>query len=393
MTPPGGIDASTSPSPSGGAVARNLTIAAACIAGAVFTAFNVLWARSVLFDQTFKNDFRLYFGAALVGLQHGWSLIYDPGLQRQAIESLPAGNFQPFVNPPPMAWLVAPFTAAPFPVALAAWTVLMLGAMVATWWLLVRADRGERLAHLLLALGFLPAGFALQIGQAVPLIALAVAISWALARRDRTWLAGLALLAIWLKPQDAILVPVALLVCGQWRVFAAWATASLVLGAAVLATLGFHGVDAYGQALSTASQWDLMRRYSLPGQVAPVAASILVATAVLGVTVVLAHRLRGSLDLVVAAGVAGSLLFSAYLGIQDMVMMLPAAWLVWRHAPGWHRALTVAVYFGIDLGFVIGPAPVLIAEVAWLASLGFISYGSAAPLSHWRRTADQPATG
>jgi len=155
----------------------------------------------VLFDQTFKNDFRLYFGAALVGLQHGWSLIYDPGLQRQAIESLPAGNFQPFVNPPPMAWLVAPFTAAPFAVALAAWTVLMLGALVATWWLLVGGDRGERLAHLLLALGFLPAGFALQIGQAVPLIALAVAISWALARRDRPWLAGLALLAIWLKPQ------------------------------------------------------------------------------------------------------------------------------------------------------------------------------------------------
>ena len=187
-------------------------------------------------------------------------------------------------------------------------------------------------------------------------------------------------------------MPLALLVCGQWRVFAAWATASLVLGAAVLATLGLHGVDAYGQALSTASQWDLMRRYSLPGQVAPVAArswSQLPCWASRWCS----RAACGGLDLVVAAGVAGSLLFSAYLGIQDMVMMLPATWLVWRHAPGWHRALAVAVYFGIDLGFVIGPAPVLIAEVAWLASLGFISYGSAAPLSHWRRAADQPATG
>src|SRR5437879_10194712 len=54
-------------------------------------------------------DFHTYFAAAEVGLNQGWSHIYDQevvGLEQK--ELVPTQWAQPFLSPPPVAWLTAP---------------------------------------------------------------------------------------------------------------------------------------------------------------------------------------------------------------------------------------------------------------------------------------------
>ena len=56
------------------------------------------------------QDFDYYYQAAQIGLAHGWSHIYDVGLQRAFYDTLAIPNDQfhwarMFVSLPPMAWI------------------------------------------------------------------------------------------------------------------------------------------------------------------------------------------------------------------------------------------------------------------------------------------------
>src|SRR5438105_221471 len=81
-------------------------------------------ARFVLLlrEHYFGSDFRLYYAAAGIGLHSGWNRIYDPDLQRAAIAAV-GGPYKPFLNPPAMAWLAVPFTAAGYDLAYVLWTL------------------------------------------------------------------------------------------------------------------------------------------------------------------------------------------------------------------------------------------------------------------------------
>src|SRR6266404_9547683 len=65
------------------------------------------------------------------------------------------------------------------------------------------------------------------------------------ARERRDIAAGIALALVLLKPNTAILVPIALLVAGRYRAVAAWAGAGAVVAGVALATMGSSGVSAY----------------------------------------------------------------------------------------------------------------------------------------------------
>ena len=74
-------------------------------------------------------DFHTYEAAGLVGVQQGWAHVYDQGVVKLAqLELVPAQRTQPFLSPPPVAWITAPFSALPYGLALAAWTLITLGA-------------------------------------------------------------------------------------------------------------------------------------------------------------------------------------------------------------------------------------------------------------------------
>ena len=60
------------------------------------------------------NDFRLAYAAARVGIDSDYSHLYDLAAQQSAIEHLgPGFNAQPFISPPPLAWLVTPLLVLP----------------------------------------------------------------------------------------------------------------------------------------------------------------------------------------------------------------------------------------------------------------------------------------
>src|SRR6185503_20650378 len=248
---------------------RRLWTAVGGAVGLILLAWDA-WAAATTFlpEYAIRNDLRLAYGAALVGLHQGYGHLYDLAAQQAAIQSLGAAfNPQPFISPPPLAWLVTPLLALPFPAALAIWTTLLVAALVWTWFLLAPPDPVTRAAHLVLWLGLFPVAFGVMVGQPGPLVAAAVASSWWLIRKERPVWAGLVLAAVVIKPQLALLVPLCLLLSGHYRVFGAWLAASLVIGILALALLGVDGVLRYRDVLAQTqtAAWDITRRYSISG--------------------------------------------------------------------------------------------------------------------------------
>jgi len=230
---------------------------------AVYSAVLAIWLAGLYLPIFFAGfphlidslDFSYYYAGAQIGLQHGWSHIYDLDLQRQIFYQLhPAGDTfdwrRYFVSPPPVAWLVAPFSL--FPLVPAFWTFTSLSglALVASGWLAVPGRGLARIALFISAACTYPVLIAIQTGQVTPLIAAATLMAWWLARRGMQVGAGLVLVLVVLKPQAAILVAPALLIAGQRRLFVTWVLGAAVVTAVSVAMLGEHGLNALRGALA-----------------------------------------------------------------------------------------------------------------------------------------------
>ena len=353
---------------------RRLWTAAGLLVGAMLAVWDLAVAAPRFVSQfAVSNDFRLAYAAALVGLREGYGRLYDLSAQRSAILGLGRGfNPQPFISPPPLAWLVTPLTVLPFTAALVTWSVLLIAALLWTWYLLAPGAGLAKAAHLMLWVGVFPVAFGVMVGQPGALVAAAVATAWWLIRAERPVLAGLALSLLVLKPQLALLVPVALLVAGYRKTFVSWLVASVVIGVVAVAVLGVDGVARYRDVLAQTqtAAWDITRRYSISGPLGLGLALRAAELAVLAVTVVAAWRQRNSLERVIAAGIVGSLLFTPYLGFQDFLMLFVAGWLVIRAgASAVQVGLLVAGYALLELALVVLAIPILLAELLLLGSL------------------------
>ncbi len=360
---------------------RRLWTAAGLLVGAMLTGWNLLVAAPLFVGEyAVRNDFRLAYAAALVGLREGYGRLYDLSAQRDVILALgPAFNPQPFISPPPLAWLVTPLTAMPFTAALVIWSVLLIAALVWTWYLLAPGEGLAKAAHLLLWVGLFPVAFGVMVGQPGALVAAAVATAWWLIRVGRPVLAGLALSLLVLKPQLALLVPVALLAAGYRKTFVSWLVASVLIGLLAVALLGVDGVARYREVLAQTqtAAWDITRRYSISGPLGLGWPLRVAEVAVLVVTIVAAWRQRASPELVIAAGIVGSLLFTPYLGFQDFLMLVVAGWLVIRAgASAVQVGLLLAGYALLELALVVLAVPILVAEVALLVSLAWAASGT-----------------
>src|SRR5260221_7715274 len=87
-------------------------------------------------------DFHTYEAAARVGLQQGWSYIYDQSLvATEQANLVPGQSVQPFLSPPPVAWLAALLAPLPYWPAYYAWALFTFTALALTlvW---ASADRG-----------------------------------------------------------------------------------------------------------------------------------------------------------------------------------------------------------------------------------------------------------
>jgi hypothetical protein len=335
-----------------------------------------LWvlAPTYIAQYAVRNDFRLAYAAASVGIRSGYGHLYDLAAQRSSIEGLgPGFNPQPFISPPPLAWLVTPLLVLPFAAALVLWTLLLLVLLGWTWYLLAPPGRLAKAAHLALLLGVFPVVFGVMVGQPGAWVAAAVATAWWLLRNDHPVWAGLALSLVVLKPQLALLVPVCLLASGHARTFGAWLVAMLLVGLVALALLGPEGVARYREVLAQTQTpaWDITRRYSISGALGLGPVLNVTQLVVVAIALFAAWRHRGEgPEVPIAIGILGSLLATPYLGFQDFLMLVVAGWLVLRARPSAVQVgLLVVGYALLELVLLVLALPILLAETLLLASL------------------------
>lgn len=307
-------------------------------------AFGVV-VTALLLDVVIRHDpisvdFHTYVAASEVVLERGWSHVYDTGIvgieQKELAPGLVA---QPFLSPPTVALLVLPLALIPLEVAYGIWAVFLFGCLAgALAWAGVSKGLGRWIA-VVGALGPWWVMHAINVGQVVPLVAAGTVVAWRLLRDRRDALAGVALAAILLKPNVAILVPFALLFAARFRAFATWTgvTAAVVL-LSVLA-LGPRGISEYMTQLSGplprgADDLTLHGALAATGGLAMILRLIVV-----GGVMAAAFKLRRSPGLVIPIAILGSLVIAPYLHASDLCALAAAGWMVWEERP----ALTLRV--------------------------------------------------
>jgi hypothetical protein len=327
-------------------------------------------------------DFHTYLAAAVVGIQHGWAHIYDQPIVAQEQKRLvPYLWSQPFLSPPTAAWLVAPLAGLPYNLAYDIWALFILVVFAGA---LAWAGVGEGIGRWIAVAGALSPWWvmhAVNLGQIVPLVAACTVVAWRLLREKHDVAAGLVLAVIMLKPNTAILVPLALLVAGRHRAFAAWLGAAALIVLTGALTLGHHGMSAYvnqllGPLPRGADALTLHGGFGVVGFVATVIRLGIVAAVMSSV-----YRLRGDVGLVIPAGILGSLLISPYLHAADLCLLSAAGWIVWQERSGaaWRSALVSLWVLANPFLFIGGGAPTLF---RWpLFELGLLA---AVVLSAWQ---------
>jgi len=352
-------------------VPRLLTFAAA-VALALLSIFNIGLAAASTSWQI-GTDLRLPYAAAEIGLRQGWSHMYDPDLQRSAVLALGHSDvFFPYINTPPWAFLVAPLTFIPYPVAYWICVAVMVACLVAAALLAAPSDRLLRIIYLGAAFGSLEVAIGPGFGQPAALVALAIVGCWRLLKADRPALAGLVLAVISVKPHIALLVPFALLLAGHARAFLYWAIATLALAVISLVALQPSGVQEFLDLLATGPSY-------LAGQPAWTPVGLFGATVGLPLEALLVagaataawlYRHRGP-EVPIAVGILATLAVVPYLHNQDFVVLVVAVWMLHRaqleHLNGrMLAAFWVATIVGIEW------PPLLVAAEA--AMLGVLLY-------------------
>lgn len=258
---------------------------------------------------------------------------------------------RPYAYPPTALLALAPFGALPFWPALALWTALSFGVFLAAGQRLVRDQRILALALMILSPAVVLAALA---GQTVVLAAGLAALAVAELER-RPWLAGVLLaLAAALKPQAALLAPVALIACGGFETLAAAALAGAALVAASVVCFGFARWPEWLASLAPFQAVVESIPRLMPGVITPYGAAH-----ELGLTGAAALCWRAAFGLIglglvwrvfakdrdpatrLAALGAGSLLVAPYAMHYDgTLLVIPAVVLALRlDGPGWVRRL------------------------------------------------------
>jgi glycosyl transferase family 87 len=352
-----------------------------------------LWLSNYLSDN-FHNDFTFYFAAARLGLDHGWQQLYDLKLQQAELDAIHShitvAQLARFVSPPPLAWLVLPFTALPYQAAYWGWSAVLLAALAFACWTAAPGRGYPKLIFIGAAIGWLPVIYGLQLGQPALLVAAGVAGCWALLRRNRDWAAGAVLCILVVKPQLALLVPPALLVAGRWRAFAGAAITIGILAAASAIALGPGGIAAYEGILRFATTVPENQSQTLAAWLPNLTVTRAVQVAIYLWTLALAYALRGrGPQATIAIALVGGLAASPYVHYDDLTM-LGLAGLLYLSGPHerWSWAYVLALVVAGEGFPVWGAGPVLAGELIALVLWSVRSAWSVAALEHRDRVAE-----
>ena len=364
-----------------------LWLASAAVAsgsGALYSVAVWLYLYSV---RPIHEDVRLTYVAAQAGLRYGWAAIYDEATLRSLSAAFPASErlidpVYTYVNPPLLAWLFAPLTAFPEPVAYALWTVISLAALVAAWRIAAPYQGLGRLALLLLPIALWPVLLVFYFGQPNMLVLALLVGAWWLIKRDRPYAAGAVLaVATFLKPQDVALVPIVLLVSGRYRPVAGWLAGCAVLGLLTVAALQGAGLTSWWQALQRGQGDATHTEYTLAHFLGFSALTYVLWAAQGAAAVAVAWWRRSDLEVVFVAGILGTTALAFHFHELDYSLLVPAAWLFLRTSPPvWQRVFLLLGILTMQV-MTYGPqvtqpiwdvathAPQLAWDAAWLAIL------------------------
>jgi hypothetical protein len=350
-----------------------LWLAASAAASFWAAAFGVFRVARTFLDDPYGNDFRVFYAAGKVGLSAGWSHIYDADLLRTASASFPARDqvydaAHYYVQTPLLAWIIAPLTALPEPAAFVLWTVFGLATFVVAWSVACPFKGLGRITLLLLGVALWSVEESLRFGQPTLLMLALVAVAWQQTARGRPVVSGALLaLALMIKPQDAFLVPVALLVSGRVPVVLAFLASSAVLTIAFLLTLGASGTSGFLSATAVV-QADPIHQFDTLAYVFGIGPTTYAIELVLGaIAMAVAWFRRAELEAVFALGLLGSVMASPHLHQPDYALNVLAAWLVLRTGPGLaHKVWLVAGIPACQFAALGLPLPQLLWQTVWL---------------------------
>lgn len=376
-----------------------LWLSAAALAAAL-TATDGLVRRIMHFvEQPYDHDFRLNYVAAKIGLTYGWSHIYDLDLERHVMSVVtPYTNgintMHNYVTPPLLAWILVRFTFLAVPAGFVAWIVFTTALLIASWWLVCPGKGIARVTLLLIAFALWPMYYSFLIGQTVTLSIFCLALCWRFLEKERWAPAGTALaVALFIKPQLILLLPLALLVSGRWLPVMYSALAGGFLGVVALISLGPHGVATWESSVAYTSTnvFHGILTYAWFGR-GVVSTSIEVTLGI--VALGLAWYRRDRMDIVFTLGIVGSTASAFYLHEYDVPIFVLPAWVLLR------RRLSVPQRAWLVLGIAcaqlvaIGEIkPILLWEAGWIGLLGLESWlvSRVPTLTVLRRVAVRPA--
>src|SRR5256714_11605945 len=281
----------------------NRARAAALAVVLVLFGFDVIQYATLVITTPWQLDFSDFYFAARTGLTHGWDQMYNTAVSMPALYAA-TGNWFPFQHTPVLAWLLAPLSLLPYPVALTIWDGFLIGCFLLCWRLLAPGSPARRLILLAAGLALYPVALGLALGQPTFVVLAGVSLSWWLLHRDRPLLAAAALALIAVKPQSSFLVPIALLFAGRVRVFAVWALFTIALAGLSVLALGFQGLHDLQHAIAIAYQLPGIRFNSVGSVIGPGPLATAVNVAAAGVALLIARlAARGGGGLPLAGGV------------------------------------------------------------------------------------------
>ena len=362
---------------------------AALFGGIIVAACWIIWTRG------YSVDFVSFWAAGRMLLDGAGPAIYDIEAHR-VVEQSAVGTVKlmPFPYPPPFGLMVAPFGVPPYAIAFALWV-----ATTAALYLLAAGRWMPRLLALAQP-SVLVNGF---IGQAGFLTSALFMGGLALIGR-RPLLGGALLGLLVIKPQLAVLLPLALVAGGYWRAFAGAALSSTALLIAALPVVGLDGYAAFLKLASTfagyvaAGRWpwdELASVYALLSYFAvprAIAIGVHLAMAV-GAAALVWRAWRGDYPGKVATLAAATLLIPPYLMTYDgMILALPIAFLlIEARRPQPAIAVWLLSLFPVGAVFGLYGAPNTLPMAALVALLAIERVNASTTRPPARTSLPQPA--
>jgi hypothetical protein len=182
------------------------------------------------------GDYPAFYAAGSIARSGDWDELYSAERQAEEQAGLISddGSYLYFSYPPYVAGAYAPLAGLEYRWSFLVHTVLMglalWGAIKLLWPWLERFS-WPPLAIYVLALAFYPLLRAVPGGQNTSLSLLLLAAAARLDRDERPLLAGLALAALFFKPQFGVVIVPLLLVSRRWRVLGGWVIGAITLWA------------------------------------------------------------------------------------------------------------------------------------------------------------------